>query len=302
MAKKSRGFVTIAVGEKKYYEMALNLLRSYRYFTSDAMPFAIIADCKNEITDQFDDVTVIEKPQKSYMDKIDLTIYAPYDETIFVDADCLAYRDLNILWQLFDGADDFSSIGEVYPLEEKNGGWFKVEDIGAYGEKVHFITHLHGGIYFIRRGEKCHQLHDLCLDIIRDYDSLTFSMFNDKPADEPVFALGMALMNLRPREYPPAYMCFYPSTTFFQSDIAKGMASFEVPWQKNRIEHTVCVHWGSIYTNKPIYRIEVFKLHRMILHKTNGFLLIKWMNGVYECEYFLERCICKICRLWKKMV
>ena len=47
MREKTKGFVTIAVGDYRYYQMALNLLLSYRRFCIDPMPFAIIADCKN---------------------------------------------------------------------------------------------------------------------------------------------------------------------------------------------------------------------------------------------------------------
>ena len=53
-----KGFITIATGSKKYYEMAKILVRSYKLSTKDPMPFAIITDTKDEKFSEFDDVVV----------------------------------------------------------------------------------------------------------------------------------------------------------------------------------------------------------------------------------------------------
>ena len=88
----TKGFVTIATGSENYYRIAANLLASYRYFTKDPYPFAIICDRENKYTDLFDDVVIMNDPAptRSYMDKVYLPVYAPYDETIFIDSDVLA--------------------------------------------------------------------------------------------------------------------------------------------------------------------------------------------------------------------
>ena len=98
---KTRGFVTIATGSEVYYKIAVNLLNSYRLATKDPMPFAIMSDQKNKCTDLFDDVIIIDNPQRTFMDKFVLLKAAPYQETIFFDADILAYGDLNYYWGFF---------------------------------------------------------------------------------------------------------------------------------------------------------------------------------------------------------
>ena len=45
----------------------------------------------------------------------------PYDVNIFIDADCIAYGDLNKLFDMFKDADDFSCFGRVLPLNDKTG-------------------------------------------------------------------------------------------------------------------------------------------------------------------------------------
>lgn len=43
-AVMKNGFFTIATGDEQYYKMAHNLLRSYRHFTKNPLPFAILCD------------------------------------------------------------------------------------------------------------------------------------------------------------------------------------------------------------------------------------------------------------------
>lgn len=91
----TRGFVTIATGDEWYYRIAVNLLRSYRLFSAKPLPFAIICDRTLPCTSEFDQVILIDRPFRSYLDKLHLPRLIPFDETIFIDADCLAFRDLN---------------------------------------------------------------------------------------------------------------------------------------------------------------------------------------------------------------
>lgn len=99
-----QGFVTIATGDERYYHMALNLLHSYRQNCSQPMRFALIADRHNAFTEEFDDVVILENPTNSWMDKLTLLQKCPYDENIFIDADCLVYRDINFFWDIFPHA------------------------------------------------------------------------------------------------------------------------------------------------------------------------------------------------------
>lgn len=85
--------MTIATGHQRYYRLAQNLLLSYHQFATELYPFAIIADRENEITTQFDHVIVISDASNSYNDKLKLFRELPYEETIFIDADSLAYGD-----------------------------------------------------------------------------------------------------------------------------------------------------------------------------------------------------------------
>lgn len=99
----SRGFITIATGDKKYHEMAKTLVRSYKLTSASPARFGVITDDANDKFEEFDDVVLIKDATRSYMDKIDIMRYSPYDETIFIDSDCIAFNDLNIYWKDFGG-------------------------------------------------------------------------------------------------------------------------------------------------------------------------------------------------------
>lgn len=285
-----KGFVTIATGDERYYQMAANLLTSYRLFSKEPYPFAIIADKENQYTAQFDKVVILKEPKRSYMDKIELIIYAPYDETIFIDADCLAYGDLNAYWSWFEGCSDFSSFGLSRKLDYK-GGFYDYEGTGTFKEKISYLTHLHGGTYFIRKGKACDEMLETCRYIIEHYDDFTFNMFNDAPADEPVFALAMSVHNMKSVEAPSGFLCFYPCCTYFQSDISKGMAEYSVPWlgKDTIIKDTYCVHWGNVNTSGAVYRLEEYRLNKMATQKRLNGIDIWRKRMMLNCAYNWSR-------------
>lgn len=140
----SHSFLTIAMGDEKYYKMATNLLQSYRYFSKSPLPFAILADRENEYTAKFDDVMLLENAHCNYLDKLSMLESLTYDVKIFIDADCIAYGDLNRLFDMFKDADDFSCFGRVLPLNDKTG-WFEYENLGELKQKVSYVVGLHGG-------------------------------------------------------------------------------------------------------------------------------------------------------------
>lgn len=296
----TRGFLTIATGDFRYYKMAHYLLQSYRLFSDDPMPFAIICDEENAITREFDEVVLVKKAYHSFLDKIELTVLAPFDENVFIDADCLAYQNLNIYWQLFQDADDFSSIGEAHDLSSGEKGWFTKEGAGPLSNQIRFITHLHGGIYFIRKGEQCRKLNELCHYIIDHYKEFTFSMFNDQPADEPVFALAMAVLGMKPRPYPPEYCCFYPTVTFFDADISKGRLIFSTPWVKGKIKNGYLCHWANANIGKAVYKREVYRLNARINGRQVNSAILGFLNLKWNLQYFISRSFARVKRKLKR--
>lgn len=205
----TRGFVTLAVGKESYYKLANNLLYSYRNTNTAQLPWTIVCDRENKWTADFDSVILLDQPSLSYMDKLKLFSLCPYDECIFIDADCLVFQDISMLWKHMKDVDGFSCFGEALSLTSQDG-WFLLDDIGEWKDKISFIPQMHGGLCFLKRGKKLYEILRLADYIEQHYTDYKFKYF-EKPADEPILALAMAIAGSRPLTAKPEYFAFLPT-------------------------------------------------------------------------------------------
>lgn len=192
---KNKGFVTVATGHDRYYEMAANLLRSYRGRGRGTYPFALICDRENEFSALFDDVVVVEDFSCSTVDKL-LIRHSPYEETIFLDADTLILENIDDLWDIFKDQDDVSVFGCTLPLDSRDG-WFTYEGSGRYQPRVKYLLSMNGGIYYFRNTERARQVFRDALAVIDDYAGIDFKYF-DTPQDEPLMAMAMVINECLP--------------------------------------------------------------------------------------------------------
>lgn len=267
---KTIGFFTVATGDEHYYRLALNLLRSYRHFSPEPLPFAILADRENVYTREFDDVILMENTTNSYLDKLSLYDYLPYEISIFIDADCLAYGDLNKVPELFAQADDFCCFGRVLPLEDKTG-WFNYEDLGELQSRVSYCVGLHGGIYYIRKTGKSAAVFDTAKQIVKDYHKYHFKGKFSTPGDEPIIALSMALNGCRPIPHDlEAICCYWEYENGMDLNMARGKA-----WVRALGQNTVLVHWGTRFTRQLLYKKQVAALEGIRAEKT---VYSRWLS------------------------
>ncbi len=120
ITEKTRGFITIATGEEKYYRFAVNLLMSYRLYCPNPMPFAIMCDQENTYTAEFDQAVLFRKSEHPYFDKFELLKLAPYDETIFIS---LNQIPINVEFMIV-GITSYENM----PMNKVKGGFLRVID------------------------------------------------------------------------------------------------------------------------------------------------------------------------------
>ena len=92
-----KGFVTLATGNIHYFYLAYNLYLSYKY-RGGKYPFAILCDTENRYTRVCDKVVRLEKTNASYLDKFRILLDSPFDESFFIEPDCLIYRNIDFFW------------------------------------------------------------------------------------------------------------------------------------------------------------------------------------------------------------
>lgn len=288
-----RGFVTIATGDDKYYWMALNLLHSYRVNGGCDLPFAIICDKDCPAAREFDDMILMPDTTYSYLDKLQLNRYVPYDETIFIDADILILGDVNILWDDFAPMDDFSCYGRWLPLEAGEG-WFCYKDMGELKPRIHHGISMHGGVYYLRKTGRCNDIFDCALEVAKNYHKYKFYYFKD-PADEPVLALTMVLT-----ECPPCSAEMGSRIRVLPAHEGKLRISRD---GKLMLENTPCItrmlHFGNRNTKRFLYHYLLQGIdnmrktgHAEVSVYTRFMLQIKCMP--YELKFALNRFVRKI--------
>lgn len=277
----THGFITIAAGDEQYYRLAVNLLHSYRHFSENPLPFAILADRENAYTAEFDDVRIFSQTRRNYLDKLQMFAYLPYDVNIFIDADCLAYGDLNSLFDVFRDADDFSCFGRVLPLDDKTG-WFEYEHLGELKPQVSYIVGLHGGIYYMRRTELCRCVLETAQKLVTQYAQYKFKGNFSTPGDEPLIALSMALHGCRPIPHDfTRILCYWEHQGQMKLDIAKGSA-----FAADADIRTTLLHWGTRFTRTPLYRKQIADLQALASNASGaGFFRNKaayWMAELHD--------------------
>ena len=264
----TRGFITLAVGKDSYYKLANNLLWSYRNtnspdtHTHTHIPWTIVCDRENKWTADFDSVLLLEQPSLSYMDKLKLFSLCPYDECIFIDADCLIFDDISPLWDRMKDVDGFSCFGKSLPIDSGNG-WFLLDEIGEWKDKISFIPQMHGGICYIKRGEKLKEILRLASYIEHHYSDYKFKYF-DKPADEPIMALSMAIAGSHPLTASPEYFVFLPTVDrLCLNEYISDHTKILVEKGKER-KQTWVVHYQNHNTEKAVYKVtrDVVIKHR----------------------------------------
>lgn len=294
----TRGFVTIATGNKYYSKIAANLLMSYRLFAKKPLPFAIIAEEHNEYTELFDDVIITTESTHSFMDKLLLLKLCPYDETIFFDADSLAFGDLNRYWDVFKDATDFSAIGEDCDREDRTKAWYYIEDIGKYGENVSYKSRVHAGVCFVRNSENTRKMYEDCQEIYNNFDKLGFHTCSDAK-DECVLAVAMPMNDMKTTKEEIEMLATYPFLTYIEADILKGHLKCTTQWNAST-EKGILVHWGTRHTHDFLYKYNVVGLKYRIKYKDKKVPFFKkiwyekkfcyfWMLSVYKTKSIYKK-------------
>lgn len=290
----TKGFVTIATGSEKYYKIAENLVISCK-LTNPNRKFAIITDKNNTHTELFDDVMIIDNPKNSYLDKIELLLNTPYDYNLFIDADCLVYQSLEDVWNKF-GESEFSAFAEKLPLSNREDGWFINDDLGKYKDKVYYITRLNGTVYFIKNCDFCKEMHKLCLELLNDYSNYNFKIF-EKPADEPIIALAMALKNADVIGMQNSSIGVYP---FIKGTVKTNyMNNTFTVYSKynNEINYYSLLHFGFENTKKPFYKAEIKRIKSIYYNKRSNY---KFWYFFYSINHGLYSFFVK--KLYKRFV
>ena len=285
----SRGFVTLATGKDIYYQMAYNMLRSYRIH-NQTYPMAIICDRENEYTRSFDKVVLLADVKRDYRDKFRLLVDCPYDENIFIEPDCLIYRNLDHFWDLLSKESDFTSFGW-------NDGspalWFKSEEAWAatgMTEPMETVTIplINPGYLFIRNGSICKHMYQDMLDIaerLMPYKDIEDRSFvNGRLRDDPVLCVGMKKHGCVCAAKPSVGKCMSIPSGYTFRKISLQDGELEVADKNGKIfSDCALLHFSTRRVlEEGLYSNQIAVLNRIEKGKSTAMINSRFVRGLYD--------------------
>jgi len=204
----TQGYITLALGASKYYEMAINLAVSVKVFDS-RRPISLIHDGSVDVArliPHFDQLILIE-PLEGFVgcaNKLRLFPYSPYVETMFIDSDCLLVKpDMDRHWLRFS-EDDFSIAG----LRRTSGiyGNYGIDIAEACSRLgIPFLATGNSGVMYFRRTERAKAVFDRATDYFLGDNALKVAhgTVSGQVADEPAFGAAMGAFGISPVDYTP---------------------------------------------------------------------------------------------------
>jgi hypothetical protein len=170
MTEATRGYLTLAARRDRFLEMAVDMALSLREHTQ--LPIALSADeklsalARDRYTDVFDHVTLVpERFREGRALKYGTAAASPFEETVFVDADCIVLGPMD---DLFDALrdSDMAMTGEHLTREDHrvHHGFSTRGLIRRFGLETYLKTN--SGLFCFRRSaaleimEACRVCHE----------------------------------------------------------------------------------------------------------------------------------------------
>jgi hypothetical protein len=256
-----RGVITLAFGKQKYVEMGKSLGRSLKLNAPD-LPRAVVTDSTDpELHSLYTHIVPYQAAfGPDVCQKVHLDFYSPFEETLFIDSDCLVLNNLDSFWEAFAG-QYFGVPGWRVLHKGNTDPFFDVEFIlDRFG--LDGVPKFNGGTYYFKRGAECTRFFDRSRELLANAGDLRLGTFRGQaPADEAIFAIAMAIEGIPSTSMGTRGMWTPASSRGpIEIDVEKGWSSFE---KEGRVVYPDVVHFAGTYANSFAYFRECLKLRQI---------------------------------------
>ena len=179
----SRGVLTLAFGKPRFLEQVKSLGRSLQLHAPEIRT-AIVTDSRDpELKELFTQV-ILYRPEfgSSVRQKLHLNFYTPFDETLFIDSDCLVLGNLERFWRAFAGQTfgvpgfEFIARGEADPYLDV--------DFALDHFELSKLPKFNGGTYYFDNSDRAARFFSTARELLANWKQLRFTEFRrDGPAD-----------------------------------------------------------------------------------------------------------------------
>ncbi len=279
----------MAYGRQKYVDQAVSLAQSVKRHVPH-LPICLVTD-RSEPVAPFDS----QVPMDSFAEagtvlKTRIYEYSPFEETLFIDSDCLVTRDFSAQLEAIR-AWDFSPVVNTYLSAGDSDLW--LEDVGAALQKVggECFPKFNGGVYFFRKSDVAAQVFAQAEAIRHRQDELGILDFDAAgPGEETLIGLALAKMGLTQLYDDCGQLMRTPlnATGSVYLDILKGECSFE---KNGKRVNPAIVHFCGPWIDHPAYRIateEIASGERLSAVKRAA------INGSYKASVLAQKLANKV--------
>lgn len=203
-----QGYITLATGSHFYLELAMNLVLSLK-LNDPSRSVCMVTDTTIEIPSDYlkfiDKIAHLE-PKAGFhgcLNKLRMNELSPFDETMFVDSDCILLKnDMDRQWKKIQSSG-FSSPGAKVTA----GQWYGF-DIAQVVKKldIEYMRTLNSGVFYFRKGDESDLFFATALDLVEHHKDLlgTFHRNKLQLADEPFIGAALGKLKIPTVSYDPA--------------------------------------------------------------------------------------------------
>jgi hypothetical protein len=280
----SRGIITLGYGDRRFVEQAKSLAHSLQLHAPH-LPRTLVTDSSDpEVLRQFTNV-ISYRPEygSGVRQKMFLDRYSPYEETLFIDSDCLVLGNLEAFWSAFSG-QSFGVPGFRFLRQGSTDPFF---DVDYVLDSLHLsaIPKFNGGTYYFTRSLEASKFFETARNLLDNWRTLRLGEFRrNGPADETLYSVAMAIHSIAPTWMRAGGMwtpCGYKGPLHL--DALRGTCSFEKEGMKLTPE---IVHFPGEYVYAFPYARERARLAAHIEQKKVAF----WTLGVPFVTSLLWQC------------
>jgi hypothetical protein len=288
---KPRNVLTIATGKKLYVDMAVNLARSFWLWNAaSGIDFCLATDQPQLLAEDvrhFVKIIPIQPGElgEGFSPKLHLDKLAPAGQTLFIDSDCLIYGNIENVFKRFEG-HSVSVVGGYI----STGEWFG--DVAAICKKfkVKQLPKFNGGIYYLENGDKAAKVYSLARQLETQYDEIGFVRLRERPNDEVIIALAMALNGEKPIADDGTIMSDPLSCPGkYATDVIKGKTTLYNPpkpnplhqdWYPFETVHPLIIHFLGHHSLNYQYKKDACLLQAVNTNKLTAWRRLSATAGI----------------------
>lgn len=183
-------FFTVARGSEKYLKFAINLARSFNcHHVNTSTKFYIVSDKYFKLPGDLKNILLKVLPCEVFGNglefKLNFDIIAPEEQSIFIDSDCLIYRNIEYLFHKFH-----NSYVSVIGFPVQHGVWCDL-DIRKTCEEFRFesLPRFNGGLYYVKKSNVATEIYSYARELYRK--KIITSNHRHAVNEEPIMSIAI---------------------------------------------------------------------------------------------------------------